>query len=130
MSCTIFNRSAFPPSRPPISNYSRPLIKPLGIIPIALFTIDIFVTFMYHSCFSSLARSKYLSLFSVIFTLLSDVAAKSTFRQVLAFFYGIRGSVCISKPQRIICVLFSKTNTLAVRIPFTSMVKFQLLAQF
>ena len=56
---------------PPISNSSGPLAKPLGIVPSALITISATVTVMFHCFFSSLARSKYLSLFlfSFIFTL-------------------------------------------------------------
>ena len=37
--------------RPPISNFSSPLTKPLGIVPSAPFTIGITVTFMFHSFF-------------------------------------------------------------------------------
>ena len=49
---------------PPIFNSSIPLTKSLGIIPSATITIGITVTFMFHSL-SSLARSKYLCLFSL-----------------------------------------------------------------
>ena len=54
----------------PISNSFSPLIKPLGTVPRASFTIGIIVTLMFHSLFSSLTRSNILFLFSfsLIFT--------------------------------------------------------------
>ena len=42
----------------------------------------------------------------------------------------IRGSVCISKFQGILCVSFSLTDTVLCFCPFVHMVRFQLLAQF
>ena len=45
---------------PLISDSSSPLSKSLGIIPSARTTIGITITFMFHSFFSSLARSNYL----------------------------------------------------------------------
>ena len=58
---------------PLISKSSSPFINPYVIVPRALITIGINVTFVIHSFFSSLARSKYLSFFSISFnfTLLS-----------------------------------------------------------
>ena len=55
---------------PLISKFSSPFINPLGIVPI---TIGITVTFMFHSFFSSLARSIYLSLFLLFLILLSGL---------------------------------------------------------
>ena len=73
---------------PLISKSSSPFTKPLGIILSTLIIIGITITFIFHSFFSSLARSKYLSLFllSLIFTLWSAGMAKSTIQQVLSFF--------------------------------------------
>ena len=51
-------------TRSPTSKYSRPFNNPLVTVPKAPFTIGIIVTFMFHSFFNSLARSRYLSLFS------------------------------------------------------------------
>ena len=42
------------------------------IVPSAPLTVGITVTFLFHSFFSSLARSKYLSLFTVLWFSLSD----------------------------------------------------------
>ena len=74
-------------STPPlISNSYNPLTKPLGTIPSAPVIIGITVTIMFHSFFNSLARFKYLSIFSfLIFFLWSAVKAKSTIWQVLFF---------------------------------------------
>ena len=51
------------PSRPLISKSSSSLTNPLLIVPSAPITIGITVTIMLHSFFSSLARSRYLSLY-------------------------------------------------------------------
>ena len=70
-----------------ISKSSNPVINPLLTVPCALTTIGITVTFMFQVFFSSLARSKYLSFFSISFrfTLWSAGTAKSTKRQVPFF---------------------------------------------
>ena len=66
--------------RPPIFNSSSPLSEHLETVPITPLAIGITANFMFHSIFSSLARSKYLSLFSfsLIFTLWSTKTEKST----------------------------------------------------
>ena len=48
----------------PTSKSFRPFNNPLVTVPKAPITIGIIVTFMFHSSFNSLARSRYLSLFS------------------------------------------------------------------
>ena len=58
-------------TRPPTSKSSRPFNNPLVTVPKAPITIGIIVTFMFHSFFNSLARSRYLSLFSHSLLLLS-----------------------------------------------------------
>ena len=104
--------------RPPISKSSRPFNNPLFIVPNAPITIDTFVTFMFHSFFNSLARSRYLSFFSLSFRFIlsSTGTAKSTILQILflllimmrsGLLAGIRWSVCISKSHRSLCVAFS-----------------------
>ena len=54
-------------SQPSISNSFSPHSKLLGIVPSARIIIGITVTFMFPRFFSSLARSKYLSPFSLSF---------------------------------------------------------------
>ena len=57
-------------SRPVISKSSSPCTNPLVTVLRAQNSIDIVVTFMFHSFFNYLARSRYLSLFSHSFNLL------------------------------------------------------------
>ena len=129
-------------TRPPTSKSSRPFNIPLVTVPKAPITIGIIVTFMFHSFFNSLARSKYLFLFSHSFSFIlwSAGTAKSTILQIFFFFLlliiirsgllaEIRWSVCISKSHRSVCVChFSRCWV--VHIPFVGMVKFKLLAHF
>ena len=107
---------------PLIFNSSNPLSKPLKTVPSTPVPSAITVTFMFHNFFSSLAKSKYLSLFSLslFFTLWSAWTAKSTIQQVLFFLListrsgllvGIRWSVCFSKFQRLLWISFSWTDS-------------------
>ena len=108
-------------TRAPTSKSSRPFSNPLVIVPNAPITIGLIVTSMFHSFFNSLARSRYLSLFSHSFSFIlwSVGTAKSTILQVLFFLLiiirfvllaEISWSVCISNSHRSLCVLFSKTG--------------------
>ena len=75
-------------SLPLISSSSNLLFKLLRTVPN---TIDITVTFIFHSFFSSPARSKYLFIVSLsfIFTLWFTGTAKSNWRPVLFYYYSI-----------------------------------------
>ena len=55
---------------PPTSKSSRPFNNHLVIMPKSPITIGTIVTFMVHSFFNSLARSRYLSFFSHSFSLI------------------------------------------------------------
>ena len=74
-------------TRPPTSKSSRPFNNPLVTVPKAPITISITVTFMFRSFFNSLARSRYLSFFSLYFsfTLWSVGTAKSTIKIIIKF---------------------------------------------
>ena len=74
-------------TRPPISKSSRPFNNPVSKESITLGTI---VTFMFHSFFNSLARSRYLSFFSDSFSFIlwSTRTAKLTILQIFFFFFG------------------------------------------
>ena len=76
-------------TRPPTSKLSRPFQNPLVTVPKAPITIGIIVTFMFHSFFNSLARSRYLSFFSHFFSFIlwSAGTAKSTILLILLFFF-------------------------------------------
>ena len=54
--------------RPPTSKSSSPFSNPLVTVPNAPITIGIIVTCIFHRFFNSLARSRYLSLFSHSFS--------------------------------------------------------------
>ena len=108
-------------ARPPTSKSSSPFSNPLVTVPNAPITIGIIVTCMFHSFFNSLARSRYLSLFSHSFSFIlwSAETAESTILQVLFFLLiiirsgllaEIRWPVCMSKSHGSICVLFSRTG--------------------
>ena len=95
-------------THPPTSKSSRPFNNPLVIVPKAPITIGTIVTFMFHSFFNSLARSRYLFFFSLSFRFIlwSAGTAKSTILQIL-FFVGIS---CILKSHRSLCKSFSQTD--------------------
>ena len=78
-------------TRPLISKYSSPYTNPLVTVPRVPITIGIIVSFMFHNCFNSLAKWRYLFLFlySFNFTLWSAGTGKFTILQVL-FFWWIR----------------------------------------
>ena len=108
-------------TRPPTTKSSSPFNNHLVTVPKAPITIGIIVTFMFHCFFNSLARSRYLSLFSYSFrfTLWSAETARSTILQILYFLLiiirsgllaEIRWSVCMSKSHRSLCVSFSRTD--------------------
>ena len=84
-------------TRRPTSKSSRPFNNPLVIMPNAPITIGTIVTFMFHSFFNSLARSRYLSFFSLSFwfILRSAGTAKSTILQILFFFVDFSSYVRI-----------------------------------
>ena len=109
------------PTRPPTSKSTRPFNNPLVTVQKAPITIGIIITFMFHSFFNSLARSRYLSFFSHSFSFIlwSAETAKSTTLQILFFLLiiirsvllvEIWWSVCMSKSHRSLCVSFSRTG--------------------
>ena len=76
-------------TRPPTSKSSRSFNNALVIVPNAPITIGTIGTFMFHSFFNSLARSRYLSFFSLSFRFIlwSAGTAKSTILQIFFFFF-------------------------------------------
>ena len=108
---------------PPTSKSSRLFNNPLVIVPNTPISMGTFITFMFHSFFNSLARSRYLSFFSLNFRFIpwSAGTAKSTIFQILFFFFfwllifkrsgllaGIKRSVCMLKSHRSLCESFSR----------------------
>ena len=104
-------------TRPPTSKSSSPFNNPLVTVPKAPIKIGIIVTFMCHSFFNSLAKSRYLSFFSHYFSFIlwSAGTIKLTILQILIFMLlflisimsgllaEIRWSICMSKSQRSLC---------------------------
>ena len=75
-------------TRPPTSKFSSPFSNPLVIVPKAPITIGIIVTFMFHSFFNSLARSKYLSFFYILSVLFCGQPGQKS-RQFCKFFFRL-----------------------------------------
>ena len=108
-------------TRPPTTKSSRPINNPLVTVLKAPITIGIIVTFKFHSFFNSLARSRYLSLFSHFYSVVSRDSKVDNFADFLFFFFlliiirsgilaEIRRSVCISNSHRSLCMSFSRTG--------------------
>ena len=76
---------------PPISKSSKPFNNPLVIVPHAPIRIGTIVTFMFHTFFNSLARSRNLSFFSLFFRIIlwSAGTAKSTILQIFFLFFFV-----------------------------------------
>ena len=125
-------------TRPRISKSFSLCTNPLLTVLSASITIGITITFIFHSFFSSLARSRYLSLFSLSFsfTLRLVGTAKSTIRQVLFCLLTIIWSSHLAEihlyhkiPKKFVCLIL-QDGFRVVHIPFVCMVNFQFLAQF
>ena len=109
-------------TRPPTSKSSSPFINPLVTVPKTPIASGIFATFIFHSFFNTLARSRYLYLFSLSFSFIlwSAGRAKSIFCKFSIFVLliiirsgllaEIRWSVWKSKSDCILYVLFSWTD--------------------
>ena len=78
-------------TRSPSSKSSRPFNNPLVIVTTAPITIGTIVAFMFHSFFNSIARSRYLSFFSLSFRFIlwSAGTAKSSILQILFFLFFV-----------------------------------------
>ena len=108
-------------THPLISKSFSPSTNPLVTVPSIPITIAIIVTFMFHSFYSSLARSRYLSLFLhyFSFTLWSAGTAKTIIRQVLFFRWLSIGLVVwprlgdpfVYQNPTEFCVSFSRTDS-------------------
>ena len=101
--------------RPPTSKSWSPFNNHFVTVPKEPTTIDIIVTFMFHTFFNSLANSMYVSFFSHSFSfiLLSAGTANSTILQIIFFSFliiirsgtlaKIRWSVSMSKSHKSLC---------------------------
>ena len=118
-----FNNAVFwmVSSRIFISKSSGPIINPLVTVLSEPITIGITVTFMFHSFFSSLARSRYLSFFSLSFcyTLWTSTLRKIMkpllyFQRSVKYRYycsSTRMALALNKPQKLIYYFKKLNNT-------------------
>ena len=113
-------------TRPPSSKPSSPFSNPLVTVPNAPITIGIIVTCMFHSFFQFPSKVKVLILLFTFFQFYSVVSRDSKvdyFASSLLFFFfflliiikpgllaGIKGTVCMLKSHRSLCVAFSRTG--------------------
>ena len=86
-------------TRPTTSKSSILFNDPLVTVTKSSAMIGIVITFMCHSFFNPLARSRYLSFFSLSFSfiIVSAVTAKSTILQILFYLLIIRMSGLLAK---------------------------------
>ena len=112
-------------SCPLISKLPSSLSKPLGTVPSARITTVITLTHMFHCNFVLCLGSSTCLFFQFLcFLLCCPPGWQNPRYSMFSFFFRflliifrsgflarIRGSVCISKSQRILCVLFSRTDS-------------------
>ena len=104
-------------SRPVISKSSSSCTNSLVTVPRAPITIGIIVTLMLHSFFNSLAKVEILIPLFTFFQFHSMI--RKVHNSASSFFIyiksgrlaEIRGSVCMLKSQRSLCVSFSRTDS-------------------
>ena len=108
-------------TRPPTSMSSRPFNNPLVIVQKVPITIGTIVTFLFHSFFNSLPRSRYLSFFSHSFSFILWAAgtANSTILQVLYFLLIIIRSGLLAEIIIIIIIHSLELFTLALADGFS-----------
>ena len=109
-------------TRPLISKSSSPLTNPLVIVPRALISIGITVTFMFHSFFQIPSKVHlFIFLFAFLSVLLCDQPGQQSpqFGKFSCFLlllltisiFEIKWSIFISKSQRSFYVSFSRINS-------------------
>ena len=103
-----------------ISKTFSPTNNPFGIVPTAAITIGITVTFMFHSFFSSLAMSRYLSLFTPF------LKFYSVFCQDGKVDYS---AFSLFLPEKVVCLILLD-GFRNVHIPLVRIDTFHFLTQF
>ena len=104
-----------------LSKSFSPCTNPVVTVPSASITIGISITFIFHSFFSSLSRSRYLFLFAFLqFYFVASQKSKVHYLGGSLFLLTITRSghlaeiwwsVCISKSQRSLCVSFYRIDS-------------------
>ena len=108
-------------TRPPTSKSSSPFNSPLVTVLNAPIAIGIIVTFMFHSFFRFPSKVMVLILLFSFFRFYSIVSRYIKVNNVASYLFfllitigsgllaEIRGSVCMSKSYRSLCMSFSRT---------------------
>ena len=110
-------------ARPLMYQASSPISNPVGTVSNAPITVGITVIFMFYNIFSSLTKSKCLSLFFGFFDFHTVIHRDGKINYMAGSFIllpiprfrrpaEIRWSVCISKSQSILCDSFSRTDSI------------------
>ena len=96
-------------TRSPTSKSSRPFDNPLVAVPKAPITIGIIVIFMFHSFLNSLARSRYLSLFShsVLFCGQPGQQSRQFYKFSFFFFLIIIRSGLLAEIRWSVCMCYA-----------------------
>ena len=124
-------------TRPPTSKPSSPFNNLLVTVPRAPITIGFIVTFMFQSFLNSLAKSRYLSFFSLSFSFILWPAgtAKLIILEMFFFFFPLLGLVfcpnlgdpCICQSPLGVFMYYFLGRVLVVHMPFVCMIKFKFL---
>ena len=104
------------------SKSSRPFNNPLVTVPNAPITIGTIVNFMFQSFFNSLARSRYLSFFSLSFRFIlwSAGTAKSTILQILFLLLIIMRSGLLAGIRWFVGISCSSCRSSSCSCPLTT----------
>ena len=126
-------------TRPLISKSSSSCTNLLTTVPSAQITVDITITFMFHSFFKFPNKVQVLIFILPFFQFYTVFNRDSKGHNLSKFFfitiikYGslaeIRWAVCVSKSQGSLCVSFSRTNS-EFSCTIRSMIIFNFLARF
>ena len=102
---SVLNNAVFwmDSTRPPTSKSSSPFNSPFFTVPKAPITIGIIVTFMFHSFFNSLARSRYLSFFSHLLLLFNAVFSLQ--RELMVFHWSLIDSQPLQVSKTLLSLL-------------------------
>ena len=117
---------------PFISKSSSPCTYHLMTVPRAPITFGIIVTFMFHIFFSSLSRSRYISLFSHSFNKVLNSSSSLFFvdyYKIWSSGWNLVIRLYLEIPEEFLGLIFSD-RFWAVHILFVRMVKLQILVLF
>ena len=102
-------------TRPPTSKSFRPFNNPVVTVPNAPITIGTIIIFTFHSFFSSLARSRYLSFFSlsfrfIIIIIISLLASSSHQHELAVFPWNLSDSKSSQISRTLLSILADFNN--------------------